>query len=88
MIAFMLMNLLYSFSFLQMNRLSKSSLLPLSITQAFLAFIAHAFYRFLEADMGRYKIPVLAYMITIAVMVAFAVNVAGKCATGELQSVT
>ena len=78
MIAFMLMNLLYSFSFLQMNRLSKSSILPLSITLAFLAFIAHAFYRFLEADMGRYKIPVLAYMVTIAVMVAFAVNVAGN----------
>jgi uncharacterized membrane protein YhhN len=78
MIAFMLMNLLFSFSFLQMNRISKNSLLPMSITLAFLAFIAHAFYRFLEADMGGYKIPVLVYMFTIAIMVAFAVNVAGN----------
>lgn len=78
MIAFMLMNLLFSFSFLQMNRLSKSSILPVCITLAFLVFIAHAFYQLLEAEMGSYKIPVLVYMVTIAVMVASAVNVAGN----------
>lgn len=78
MIAFMLMNLLYSFSFLQMNRLSKSSILPLTITVAFLVFIANAFYRFLGNEMGRYKVPVLVYMLTLAVMIAFAVNVAGN----------
>lgn len=78
MIAFMLMNLLYSFSFLQMNRLSRSSILPLTITIAFLAFIANAFYQLMAAEMGAYKLPVLAYMFTLSVMVALAINVAGN----------
>ncbi|MES2003361.1 MAG: lysoplasmalogenase [Bacteroidota bacterium] len=78
MIAFMLMNLLYGTAFLHMNKLSIRSIVPVGITVAFLAFIGNAFYQFLGDDMGDYKIPILAYMFTISIMITLAVNVAGN----------
>lgn len=78
MIAFIFMHLLYGAAFWCMYPLRKSSILPTTITLAFLAFIGYAFYRFLEDEMGNYKVPILVYMITVSIMVSLAMNVSGS----------
>ncbi len=78
MIAFMLMNLFYSTSFLLMHPLKIKNSPVLMLTIAFLAFIGYAFFRFLGDSMGNYRIPIIAYMVTISIMVVLAVNVAAN----------
>ncbi len=76
MIAFMLMNLFYSTSFLLMHPLKIKNSPILLLTAAFLGFIGYAFFRFLGDNMGDYRLPIIAYMVTVSIMVVLAVNVA------------
>ncbi len=78
MVAFMLMNLFYSISFLHIHRGNRKNLLAVLLVTILLLFIANAFYRFLENEMGDYKYPVLGYMVSISIMVILAVNCAGN----------
>lgn len=78
MVAFMLMNLLYSISFLYLNRISLRSLLPISLMMVLLFFTSYAFYGFLGEELGDYGMPVLIYIITLSIMLILAVNVAGN----------
>lgn len=78
MIAFMLMNLFYSSSFLFIRKLSLRGMLPVLLSLAFMAFISNAFYRFLGKEMGNYQYPIFVYIITLSIMLSFAVNAAGS----------
>lgn len=78
MIAYMLANLLFSISFLYLNRINLRSILPVGLTIGFLVFIGNAFYRFLQDDMGVYTYPILVYMVIISIMISCAVNAAGN----------
>lgn len=76
MIAFMLMNLCFSWSFIKLEPLRWRKMLPLIITAVILFFIGDWFYRFLADEMGDYAIPVLVYMVTVSLMILAAVNIA------------
>ena len=78
MIAFMLMNLFYSSSFLFIRKLSLHSMVPVLLSLGFMAFIGNAFYRFLGKEIGNYQYPILAYIITLSIMLSLAVNAAGS----------
>jgi len=78
MIAFMLMNLFYGISFLYLNRLHARKLLPALLSAIFLFAIGYWLYNFLGDEMGDYKMPIFAYMITLGIMICLSVNVAGN----------
>jgi uncharacterized membrane protein YhhN len=76
MIAFMLMNLCFTWAFIKLEPLHWRKTVPLLITTAILFFIGDWFYHFLADEMGDYAIPVLIYMITVSLMTLAAVNIA------------
>ncbi len=76
MIAFMLMNICYSISFLFIEPLHLKRWLPLSITAILLALCAYVFYYFMDDEMGVYSRPIIGYMVTVGIMVLFAINLA------------
>ena len=78
MIAFMLMNIFYSISFLQLNKFRLRKSLPVIIITVMLLITGYDLFRFLQDDMGDYKIPVMIYMFTVSVMIIAAVNIAGN----------
>lgn len=78
MIAFMLMNLFYGASFLYLNRLHVKKLLPVIVSAIILFAVGYWLYHFLGDEMGDYKMPIFAYMITLGIMICLAVNVAGN----------
>lgn len=80
MVAFMLMNLCYSASFLHLNSLSLKRSAPFVLCVAALSVIALFIYRFLAAGMGDYGMPVTIYLFTLIFMVGCAVNVTGNSA--------
>jgi len=75
MIAFMLMNIFYSISFLSLNKLRAQNILSFLLTVIILLFIGFAIYRFLGDEMGDYRMPIMIYLFTLSPMIAFAVNV-------------
>jgi uncharacterized membrane protein YhhN len=76
MIAFMLMNILYSISFLYITRLNIRKIFPFLLSLIVLSFIAIAIFRALSTEMGEYSVPVLIYMCTVSLMIACSVNIA------------
>jgi uncharacterized membrane protein YhhN len=74
MIAFMLMNITYSISFLLMTPIRLKKILPALLTFIALFFIGYYFYGFLKDDLGDYSMPIVAYMITLSIMVTASVN--------------
>lgn len=76
MIAFMLMNLCYSWSFIKLQPLSRRNAVPMSTGMVLMLLIGYFFYDFLAVKMGAYGIPVLAYMFTVSLMVLAAINMA------------
>ncbi len=78
MIAFMLMNIFYSLSFLCLNKLRQQNILSFLLTMIILLCIGFAMYRFLADEMGDYRMPIMVYMFTLSPMIAFAVNVVGN----------
>lgn len=74
-LAFMLMNIFYCISFLSLNRLSISNTLFFAVSMAIFFVIGFWFYGQLKNEMGVYKIPSMAYLFTISIMVSCAVNV-------------
>ncbi|MDB5209830.1 MAG: lysoplasmalogenase [Sediminibacterium sp.] len=78
MIAFMLMNLFYSLSFVCLHKPNLRSILPFLVTMALLLTLGFVIYRFLEEEMGDYRMPVMVYLFTLSLMIAFAVNIALK----------
>lgn len=77
MIAFMLMNLCYSVSFIRLAGNRVRSPVSIAASLAFMAAIGFALFRFLSSDLGEYTLPVMAYMVTVAILVTAAVNIAG-----------
>jgi len=75
MIAFMLMNIFYSVSFLYLNKIRFRKILPFVLSLILLSIIAMGIYGFLKNEMGDYRMPVMIYLFTICFMIATAVNV-------------
>jgi uncharacterized membrane protein YhhN len=75
MIAFMLMNIFYSISFLYLNKLRLRKILPFIVSLILLSFIANWIFRFLADEMGDYRMPVMIYQFTICLMIACAINI-------------
>lgn len=75
MVAFMLMNLFYSISFLCLSpfRLSKS--LPFFVSLVLLSSLAIWIYNGLAEGMGDYRMPVTIYLFSLIFLVGFAINV-------------
>ena len=78
MIAFMLMNLCYTFCFLTIQPLRFRSLLPLMGTLLLLYMLERIFMDFLGNSLGDYRIPIMVYMISLTLMICAAVNMAGN----------
>lgn len=74
MIAFMLMNITYSISFFLITPLRLKTILPALLTGILLVVLGYYFYHFLEDDLGDYRMPIIAYMITLSVMITASVN--------------
>lgn len=75
MVAFMLMNILYSISFLYLSPLRLKKSLPFLITITVLGSLAGWIYSGLAAGMGDYRMPVMIYLFTLIFLVSFAINV-------------
>lgn len=78
MIAFMLMNIFYSTSFLHLESLKWKRSAPFFITVILLSIIAFCMYRFLAEGMGDYRMPVMIYLFSLIFMVACAMNIIGN----------
>ena len=78
MIAFMLMNLVYSAAFLCINQLQFKKILPFVFSIAMLSYLAYWFNGFLANEMGNYQMPILGYMISLSIMISCAVNIIMK----------
>jgi len=75
MIAFMLMNIFYSISFLYLQRLNLRKILPFAATLILVSVLGIIIFRSLAGEMGDYQMPVTLYLFTICLMIATAVNV-------------
>lgn len=78
MIAFMLMNLCYTFCFVTLHSLRFRSLLPIMGTILLLFILENRFMDFLGNRLGNYRIPIMVYMISLSLMICAAVNMAGN----------
>ena len=78
MIIFMIMNICYSISFFKFHRLEKRSILPVILCTGVVCILCYWMIDFLGDSMGDYKIPIIAYMLTVSLMTVAAVNVAGN----------
>lgn len=76
MIAFMLMNVFYSISFLHLNPFKLKNSAPLFSTLLILSAMAYYIYGILADEMGDYRMPVMVYLFSLIFMVGFAVNIA------------
>jgi uncharacterized membrane protein YhhN len=75
MIAFMLMNVFYSISFLHLSPFRIKKSLPFFITLACLAALALWIYGSLAEEMGDYRMPVMIYLFSLVFMIGFAINI-------------
>ncbi len=76
MIAFLFVNLFYSYSFLSLAQFRMRKVLPVLATLILLIFLGEWLMGYIEEKLGDYKIPVIAYMVAIAITTMTAVNVA------------
>ena len=74
MIAFILMMFCYSIFFLRLQPLHRAGIKKMLITVSCYGIAAVAAYHFLAAELGKYKWPVLIYMLIIACMASIAMN--------------
>jgi uncharacterized membrane protein YhhN len=75
MIAFMLMNVFYSISFLYLSPFKLKNSFPFLLTLAILGALALWIYGSLAAGMGDYRMPVMVYLFSLIFMIAFAINI-------------
>jgi uncharacterized membrane protein YhhN len=75
MIAFMLMNIFYSLSFLCLSPFKLKKSLPFFLALAVLAVLAVKIYGALAEEMGDYRMPVLIYLFSLIFMIGFAINI-------------
>ena len=75
MIAFLLMNLVYSVAFLLINPIQLKKMIPFVLSIAILFYLAYLFNRLLANEMGDYQMPILGYMISLSIMIACCVNI-------------
>ena len=78
MMAFMLMNIFYSISFLHLAALRLRTSLPFFAAVTGLSALAVWIYGMLAEGMGDYRMPVMVYLFSLIFMVGFAVNIAGN----------
>ncbi|MCW3087429.1 MAG: YhhN family protein [Sediminibacterium sp.] len=78
MIAFMVMNICYSISFLRLNPMGFRFSFAVIFTMAFLAFSGYSICSFLADELGDYRDPIIIYIFTVSAMITTAVNVAGN----------
>ncbi len=78
MIAFLFVNLFYSFTFLSMAEFRMRKVLPVLGAVILLAFTGEWVMYFIGDELGGYRYPVIAYMIAISITTVTAVNVAGN----------
>jgi uncharacterized membrane protein YhhN len=75
MIAFMLMNFVYSAAFFCIHKLSFGRILPFVLSLASLSYLAYWFNGYLGNELGDYQMPILGYMISLAIMISFSINI-------------
>ncbi len=74
MIAYMVNLVLLAIFFIQVQPLSRFSLLRPLLLMAFLAVVGYFVYDFLGEGLGSFKLPVLVYMVIVGLVAALAVN--------------
>jgi uncharacterized membrane protein YhhN len=77
-VAFMLMNYCYGFSFFMLNRKGFKKPFLYFGTGLILFLFEFLFIQLFGNEMGDSKIPVIIYMVSLSVMILMAVNVAGN----------
>ncbi len=75
MIAFLLMNLVYSTAFFFINKLSIQKIIPFVLSIGILSYLAYWFNGFLGNEMGDYQLPILGYMISLSIMISSSINI-------------
>lgn len=78
MIAFLFVNLFYSYSFLSLAEFRMRKVLPVLGTIILLCFLGEWLINYLKEELGDYKPAIIAYMVAIAITTVAAVNVAGN----------